>query len=291
MLLPAEAVLRGMDPFIAPYGAQYVPYPLTAALLGIPFTVLSPHLRASLLTGIATAWLAYLVTARGTLWSLLIFCSLPFVDAVMCAQFSPLLMALALAGCAPLAVLIKPQVALPLLLTYRSRRGAFVVAGVVLCGSLVLMPSWPWAWLSRLKGYEGAVWILSWPGALVLLAGLCWEQPAARLLILIACFPQRSMYDALALWLVPQTRSGMLALTLLSWAVNITLGLLGAGQMTSPASASKVRLMELPTPRARGVVVGTSCGSTGARPLVRGRRDRLAACRTWQAAATNGSGP
>jgi len=241
VLFPAEAVLRGMDPFIPLY-STYAPYPLTAALLGLPFTALSPLFGASLFAGIATAWLAYLLAGEA-LWPLLIFCSCPFFDALLSAQFTPFIVALALAGCAPLAVLIKPQNALPLLLTYRSRRWTFAVAGVILCGSLVVMPSWPWQWIVRLKSYEGGVWVLSWPGVLVLLAALCWEQPAARLLVFMACVPQRRMYDALALWLVPQTRSGMLTLTLLNWGASIAVGLLGNSEMAPFPASNNGRIM------------------------------------------------
>jgi hypothetical protein len=253
VLLPAEALLRGMDPFIAPY-STYVPYPLTAALLGLPFTALSPLFGASLFAGSAAAWLAYLLTGGESLWPLLIFCSHAFLDTLISGQFTALIIALGLAGCAPLAVLIKPQNALPLLLTYRSHRWTFVIAGLVLCGSLVVMPAWPWEWLSRSKNYEGAVWILSWPGVLAILAALCWEQPAARLLLFMACVPQRRMYDALALWLVPQTRSGMLTLTLLNWGATIALGLLGAEQTAPFPTGNQVRIVTCMLP-ALGVLL------------------------------------
>ena len=174
--------------------------------------------------GLSVALLTYGLLARGERWRLLFFCAVPYLSALSSLQLVPLVIALALTGCAPLAMLVKPQNALPLLLTYRSRWWSVVIAVVVFAASLLVMPDWPWKWLPLLKSYEGGAPLLLWFGPLLLLALFCWEQPGARLLVLLACCPQRDWYDALALWLIPQTSRGMVILTLASWlALPLTL--------------------------------------------------------------------
>ncbi|GAB4441124.1 MAG: hypothetical protein OHK0015_38050 [Chloroflexi bacterium OHK40] len=216
VLYPAQALLRGSDP-LAIFYEGYVPYPLTAALLGLPFAGLPLAVGSGLLAGLAAALLAYMLLAEGQLWRLLLFGSFPFFYALVFAQFTPLITALALAGCAPLGMLLKPQNALPLLLTYPSQRWSFVAAGLIVAGSLLLRPTWPLVWIERAREYSGAIPMLVLPGPLLALALLRWRSPRARQLLLMACMPQRSYYDAVALWLIPQTRGGMLVLTLCSW--------------------------------------------------------------------------
>src|SRR5579862_4281156 len=216
VLVPARAVLNGTDPFVNLYPG-YVPYPLTAALVGIPVVGLSPSVGGALVMGVSVALLTYLLLAQGHFWRLWLFASLPFESALASLQLVPLVMALALAGWAPLALLLKPQNALPLFFTYRARCWSFVAAAVVLGGSLWLIPSWPFRWWALLGAYEGVAPVVVFPGALVFLALLCWEKPAARLLVLLACCPQRDWYDALSLWLIPSTRRGMAILTAASW--------------------------------------------------------------------------
>jgi len=223
VLVPAQALLNGTDPFVRLYPG-YVPYPLTAALIGVPFVSLAPAVGGGLVIGVSVALLAYLLLAHGHLWRLLLFTSVPFVSAIASLQLVPLVIALALAGCAPLALLIKPQNTLPLLLTYRSHRWTFVVAALLLAGSLWVMPTWPMRWVAMLGNYEGVAPALVWFGPLVFLALLAWEQRGARLLMVLACCPQRDWYDTLPLWLIPRTGRGMLILSAASWlALPLTL--------------------------------------------------------------------
>lgn len=223
LLVPAQALLRGSDPFVRLYPG-YVPYPLTAAAVALPFVGLPPAVGGGLVMGISVALLTYFLLAGGQRWRLLLFCSVPYASALSSLQLVPLIIALALAGCAPLALLIKPQNALPLMLTCRSHRWAVGLAVLGLAISLLVMPRWPLEWVPLLSSYEGVAPILVCCGPLLLLALLCWERPGARLLILLACCPQRDWYDPLALWLIPQTRRGMVILTLASWlALPLTL--------------------------------------------------------------------
>ena len=136
---------------------------------------------------------------------------------------------LGIAGWAPVALLIKPQTALPFLAVYPIRRWAVFVAAGVLAASVLIMPSWPAVWLGKLGPYRGEALLMSWPGLLVLLAVPHWKRPGARLLILMACCPTRGLYDMLPLWLVSEKRNGIVVLSILHWVAVLGLLLLGFG--------------------------------------------------------------
>ncbi len=73
--------------------------------------------------------------------------------------------------------------------------------------SVLVWPTWPWAWLPNLREatYTIAPVTLT-GGGLALLALWKWRRPEARLLATMACVPHTMLpYETLPLFLVPQT--------------------------------------------------------------------------------------
>ena len=93
--------------------------------------------------------------------------------------------------------------------------------------SLAINPHWPVEWRSQLShrspGNYGIPLLLG-GGPILLLALLRWRNPAARLLLVMACVPQSILfYDQLPLWLIPRSRLQSAAMGLLSL-VGLLLG-------------------------------------------------------------------
>jgi hypothetical protein len=215
-LRSARDLLAGHDPYAYPFSPDAVPYPLPAALIGLPFAGLPDDWAAASFFGISSGLLAYALARRGA-WRLVAFCSPAYLMALWFAQWTPLLMAMAFYPGLLALLLVKPQGGLPLALTTGRTRAGYVVAGVTLAASLIIMPAWPLRWLAQLRAYEGIVPLLVLPGPLILLALLAWRQPAARLLLLMAAVPQRMFYDQFVLWLIPDTLRELLFLNFAAW--------------------------------------------------------------------------
>ncbi len=217
-ILAARDLLHGRDPYRWEPHAFLVPYPLTAALLGLPFAGFPLRLGAALFFGISSGLLAFGLLRDGQLWRLMVFLSAPFLMALLSVQWSPLLYAaLLLPALAPIAV-CKPTIGAVVFLQRFSRAG-LLVAGLWIGISLWMMPDWPLRWLPQTRAYAGFVPLLTLPcGPLLLLAWLRRNDPRARHVLLLSMAPQFFyFYDALLLWHVPQSRRSMLWLTLNSW--------------------------------------------------------------------------
>jgi hypothetical protein len=216
-LFGARWLLAGQNPYTSPYPVDSpLFYPLPAVLAALPFAPLPPELAGALFFGISSGLLAFGLT-RDSWRPLLLFLSAPFLMALAWAQWPPLIMAAVLVpGLYPLAI-CKPNLGIPLMLTYPSRRGMAVCAGLLLL-SLLILPTWPLDWLASLGRNRHAPPLLVLPGPLLLLALLRWRAPEARLLLLLALAPQRLFFsDQLPLWLIPASARETLALTLVSW--------------------------------------------------------------------------
>ena len=123
-------LLQGKDPYAHSFGPYSIPYPLPAAFVGLPFSLFDPATGAGLFFGISVGLLTYgLMVHHQT--RLLIFISLPFWFALVWAQWSPLAMAAAFFPLLMPVVLIKPQIALPVAITYRTRLGTYLCIGVL----------------------------------------------------------------------------------------------------------------------------------------------------------------
>lgn len=208
----------GLDPiFPYPFDAPLL-YPLTAVVIAAPFALFPAWLAGSLFFGCSAALLAYVI-ARSQRWFLLpLFLSAPFYVAATVAQWSPLVVASALAPSLAFLAVCKPSIGLPVLLTHGDRRSWQRAARFVLL-TLALYPLWPLGWLHNLRSEHGyPVPLTVFPGLFLLLALLRWRDQRARLVFLMACFPQRLwFYDQLPLWLVARNWQESLLLTVASW--------------------------------------------------------------------------
>jgi hypothetical protein len=135
-------------------------------------------------------------------------------------QWSPIIAAAAFFPLLLPVTLAKPQIGLPVFLTYLTRRG--LIACIFLAAlSLIVMPSWPVLWIRESGNYEHFIPMLVLPGPLLLLALLRRHDRDARLLLLAAAMPQRWFFDAFTLWLIPKTRRELLGTVLISWGAGI----------------------------------------------------------------------
>jgi hypothetical protein len=182
-----------------------------------------------------------------------LFLGVPFWYTLVSVQWSPVITAAALLSPLLPVALAKPNVGIPILLTFSSRRGALACAAVLLA-SLLVLPSWPLDWFHNLGHHLNVIPVLVFPGPLLLLALLRWRDQSARLLLLMALMPQRFLYDQVALWLLPRTLRESLALSIFSWcALWTALALPGAAWGITfiylPALAIVLRPMVMPALR------------------------------------------
>ena len=122
----------------------------------------------------------------------------------------------------PLA-LIKPQTGLPIILINLTWRRLLALV-MFISLAFIVYPGWPLAWYAQAKNYDGVIPLLALPlGPLMLLALLKWREKDMRFLFLMACVPQRALYDLTPLYLLPKSLRQMLAACFLSWAAFVPL--------------------------------------------------------------------
>jgi hypothetical protein len=225
-LRTAYTLLNGIDPYGFTPDPQFIPYPLPVALFGFPlvWTVgfMSMVVAGSIFIGVSSGVMAWSLLRANQVWRLAsILLSGTFWVAVITGQWSPLIVAAwFLPVLAPLLVLIKPQIALPVALARPLSRWGLLIASTVLLLSLAVDPTWPFRFLQKIGPYQGIIPALTLPfGPLLLLAVFRWSNERGRLLLMMALMPQRAVYDFLPLWLVPATRRSLLILSALSWLV------------------------------------------------------------------------
>jgi hypothetical protein len=211
----AQRLLAGQNPYDTPFEQ----YPLTAAFFALPFVRLQPEVAAGFFWGISSFLLAFGLTRHGYS-RLLIFLAYPYWAGILFAQWSPVIAAAALFPLLLPVTMAKPQIGLPIFLTYLNRRG-LIACLVLAILSLIVKPSWPWLWMRQFGKYEHFIPLLVLPGPLLLLALLRWRDRDARLLLLSAAMPQRWFFDAFILWLIPKTRRELLWTVLISWGAGI----------------------------------------------------------------------
>jgi hypothetical protein len=242
----ARILLDGQNPYelIKPVG--YYPYnygyfyPLSAAVLVLPFALLQV-IPAGILFIAVTSFLLAFVATRSGYHRLPMFLSMPFVWSCYLVQMAPLLTAAVLAPVLSGAMCVKPNLGLTVL-AYRPRlRYAFIGSAVLLAVAFIFVPSWPMDWIrvvtERPSGfYRSPVTLRG--GLLLLVAIIRWRQPEARLLLVMSLIPQNFTFvDQLPLWLVARTFKESLVLAMLSW-----LGL-GAIRLILPESIAPVNAM------------------------------------------------
>ncbi len=202
-----------------PYDRALQLYPVPTALFGLPFLGLRPEVAGAAFYGLSSTLMAFGLSRHGY-HRLLVFLAYPYWAGLIAAQWSPLIFASAFFPLLLPATLVKPQLGLPVALTHLTKRGVFACTAV-LALSLVLLPRWPWLWVTTFPGYVRFIPLLVLPGPLLALALLRYRERDARLLFLMAAMPQRWFYDPLLLWLIPKSRREILGTVAFSWIVAI----------------------------------------------------------------------
>ena len=202
-----------------PYDREMQLYPLTAAIFGLPFVWMRPEVAGGLFYGLSSALMAFGLSRDGY-HRLLVFLAYPYWSGLIAVQWTPLLVAAAFFPILLPAIVVKPQIGLPIFLTSATKRGLLACALVVGLSFLV-MPRWPWYWPRWFYEYARYVPLLVLPGPLLALAAWRFRDRDARLLLLMAMVPQRWFYDALILWLIPKSRREIMATVGMSWVAGI----------------------------------------------------------------------
>jgi hypothetical protein len=214
----ARDLLAQRDPYRHPVSSLLIPYPLTAAILVLPWALLPGNLGLIIFFGGASALLAYGLIRDGNYWRLLVFLSPCYLMTINFKQWSPLFMAIFFFPILAPMLLAKPTLAMPVALSIRwtpARLLSVLSVGLI---SLLVMPSWPWRWLAQVGSYGGFIPMFSPLAPLFLVAALFWRNAQARLFLLLTLTPQHFFfYDQLLLWMLPQTRRQMLLLNVTSW--------------------------------------------------------------------------
>jgi hypothetical protein len=253
----ARELLAGRDPYITirdahlPWG-PYLFYPAPAFLLVLPFAWLPAQIAVSVFIGLSAALLAVALTRDGHRWRLLALVSAPMIVATGAGQWSPLLTAAALWIPALGLLTAKPNLGVSLM-AMQTNRSAWIVAalgGAVLLGvSLVVLPRWIPEWLalvrSNPRGYGYLTPIRSPLGVVLVLAALRWRRPDARMLLVMACLPQKLLfYDQLPLFLIPRTRREMEVVVLISL---IALTIAYGETWTTPEATARLATIVIPS--------------------------------------------
>jgi len=221
----ARALLSGADPYaVVPTTGTHAPlfYPLTAALVGLPFAALSlsaARVAWAALSGAAFTWAA-IRWGRGLPAALL---SASFLNALMQGQWSPLLTAGAVIPALSWIWAAKPSIGAALFVAFPSRR-ALVGCLLIVAAAFLVLPAWPFRWHEALGQTGLYLAPVVRPGGFVLLLALLrWRQPEGRLLAGLACVPHLTgLYDTLPLFLIPRTRWQGYALAGLSYVAAFT---------------------------------------------------------------------
>jgi hypothetical protein len=256
----ARALLHGANPYglVGPslvYDWEWRElYPATAMVAAMPLAILPQLAAAVTFVWISSALLAYAITVDGW-YRLPLFLSSAFIFAARSGQWSPLMTA---ALCIPSLAWVfaaKPNFALALIVSTRSKRAIMIAIGggaVLLLISLFLLPRWPALWISTLRtAHHISAPIVRLGGVFILLALLRWRRAEARLIVALACMPQTThWYDSLPLLLVPATFRQSLILSFVSSAGFLFERFIVAGQKEIPfnhdVGALMVALMYLP---------------------------------------------
>lgn len=242
----AQDLIHGQNPYRHEPSAFLIPYPLTSAILVMPFSFLPGNLGLLLVVGLASGTLAFFILTREPYWRILLFLNPCFLLAIKSAQWSPILLLAYYCPALSFLVLGKPNIALPILTHFTLRLRYIIPCLLLIMVSLLVMPTWPIRWLSSLGPYNGFIPMLTWAGPFLALALLRWREKQSWFFLTLCLCPQhRFFYDQLLLWVLPQTRIRILVLTLSSWLGYFLISL--SHQNLWPAEPYLLLFLYLPT--------------------------------------------
>ena len=232
----ARAVASGGNPYdVVGPGKAFewewgVFYPLPAILLVTPFTALPVAAARFVFSVLAGATLGFAMGARWrTLWPL--FLSQAFFLAVARNQWSPFILAAIWVPAMGFIIAAKPNIGLIALAAQRRETVVRValLAGALCVISFIVRPSWLGEWLALARSAPNKEIALLQPAGFLLLAALVlWRTMEGRLLLTAAIVPQTpSVYDALLLFPLCQTRTQAAVLALLTHVAQFTVLQLG----------------------------------------------------------------
>ena len=229
----AQDLLAGRNPYRNPTlgpGHDYPAdaalfYPLPTVLAVLPLAPLSQPIAGAIFAAVSTTILAYALRTRIGVSGILILATPAFINGLGLFQWAPLLVGLTLLWPRASAVgFLKPHLGIALFAAYPSLRGG-LVAAVVTLASLLVLPSWPFDWRANVVAAQVRYTppLLTLPfGPLILLAALGWREPIGRLVLALACVPQRLLfYDQLPLLLAAQTVPQRVTLVAAMWAAQL----------------------------------------------------------------------
>ena len=232
----ARAVFHGSNPYDAAgpgkaFEWEYgVFYPLPAILLITPLTVVPVAAARFVFSVLGGATLGYAIGPRWRiLWPL--FLSEAFFLATSRNQWSPFMLAAIWIPAIGFIIAAKPNIGLIALAAQRRDTVVRValLAGALCVISFIVRPSWLGEWLALARSAPNKEIALLQPAGFLLLAALVlWRTMEGRLLLAATIVPQTpSVYDALLLFPLCQTRTQAAFLALLTHVAQFTVLQLG----------------------------------------------------------------
>jgi hypothetical protein len=215
------AVVNAVGPY--PYESGFL-YPIPAAIVVMPFALLSMHGGWIAWGAASTGLLAFALT-RETFSRLPLLMSLPMLSTVQQGQYAALVTAAALMSALSVFGALKPTLGAAVFARLQTKRQAITFAGGVFAVFLVatlIYPWWPAEYVHEIgtmdhANYLPPIAVLPF-GPLIAIAALRWRHADARLVLVLACLPQTMLfYDQLPLVLLARTFRQSLVLALLSY--------------------------------------------------------------------------
>jgi hypothetical protein len=232
----AARLLQGETPYA--FGNQWLPYPLPAVLLVVPFAAF-PLAVARPLFDIFIGWaFVYALWKYRAMYGLLAVLSGSYLFALWYGEMTPLMVAASLIPALGFLLIVKPSSSVALWVARPSRKAVLAVAAFVVL-TLIIRPTWPVDWW-RAMPVDFSPWmppVFRPFGALLLIAALRWNLPEGRLILATALLPQTGLpYELVLLALIPATLGEMAIYLAGTWiAVADAAGvlqILGGGEWT-----------------------------------------------------------
>lgn len=238
--IASRAVLARQNPYplIGPGRAFEWPwplfYPLPAAVAAIPLAPLSSQWSGAVFMALSAGCFAWALTERGAA-PLLGLLSAPMIMAIESVQWAPLLAASFVLAPIGIFDVAKPTIGAALFVA-RPTRWPIIGGAVLTAIAFALQPAWLSDWHHAfapgrsLRPLHFTAPVLQPGGFLLLATALRWRRPEARLLLALSCVPQTLiMYEALPLFLVPESVLEVTLLVILSYATQVIAVLSSAG--------------------------------------------------------------